>query len=128
MVWQRGQAYGQDLRERVLAAEGSIHEVARRFAVSDSYVARVRSKRRRLGQDTPGAQCGHVLPRLAGLELALGAQVQAQPDQTLAQLCGWVQREHSVRVGITTMWKTLSKLGLSFKKRPFTPASKSVRM
>lgn len=43
MAWQRGQAYGQDLRDRVLAAEGSIREVAQRFAVSDSYVARVRS-------------------------------------------------------------------------------------
>ena len=128
MAWQRGQAYGQDLRDRVLAAEGSIHGVAQRFAVSDSYVARVRAKRRRLGEDRPGAQCNHVPLRLAGLESALAAQVETAPDQTLAQLCDWAQREHGVRVGITTMWKTLDRLGLSFKKRPYMPASKSAPM
>ncbi|MFD2406724.1 hypothetical protein ACFSVK_14930 [Azorhizophilus paspali] len=59
MGWRRGQAYGQDLRDRVLAAEGSIREVARRFAVSDSYVARARS-RQQLGQVSAGVQCNHV--------------------------------------------------------------------
>ena len=127
MAWQRGQAYGQDLRDRVLTAEGSIREVAKRFAVSDSYVARARSKRRRLGNERAGVQCGHVPRRLAGLEPALAAQVEAGPDQTLSQLCSWVQREHGVRVGITTMWKTLGQLGLSFKKRPSTPASSSAQ-
>ena len=61
MTWQRGQAYGQDLRDRVLAANGSIREVAERFAVSDSYVARARGKRRRLGEDGAGVQCNHEL-------------------------------------------------------------------
>ena len=125
MTWSRGQAYGQDLRDRVLAAQGSIREVAERFVVSCSYVARVRSKRRRTGEDHAGVQCGHVRLRLAGLESALAAQVAASPDQTLAQLCHWVQREHGVRVGITTMCKMLARLGLSFKKRPSMPASSS---
>ncbi len=127
MAWQRGQAYGQDLRDRVLAAEGSIREVAERFAVSDSYVARARSKRRRVGSERAGVQCGHVPRRLAGLESALAAQVVLESDRTLAQLCDWAQREHGVRVGVTTMWKTLAQLGLSFKKRPSTPASKSAQ-
>ena len=70
MAWRPGQAYGHDLRDRVLAADGSIHEVAERFAVSDSYVARARSRRRRLGQVCAGAQCNHVPPRLAGLAVA----------------------------------------------------------
>lgn len=112
---------------RVLAANGSIREVAERFAVSDSYVARARGKRRRLGEDGAGVQCNHVPPRLAGLEPALAAQVTVEPDQTLAQLCTWAQREHGVQVGVTTMWKTLARLGLSFKKRPSTPASSSAR-
>ena len=127
LAWQRGQAYGQDLRDRVLAASGSIREVAKRFAVSDSYVARARSKRRRAGNERAGVQCGHVPRRLAGLEPALAAQVALESDQTLSHLCDWVQREHDVRVGITTMWKTLARLGLSFKKRLSTPASKSAQ-
>lgn len=127
MTWRPGQAYGQDLRDRVLAAEGTINEVAARFAVSYSYVVRVRSLRRRRGQVCAGAQCNHVPPRLQGLEAALVAQVNQAPEQTLSQLCEWVQREHGVRVGVTTMWKTLGRLGLSLKKRPSMPASSSAR-
>ena len=126
MAWHRGQAYGQDLRERVLAASGSIREVAQRFEVSESYVARVRAKHRRLGQDVAGAQCNHMPLRLAGLEQLLAGEVIAKTDHTLAQLCAWALREHSVQVGVTTMWKTLRRLGLTLKKRPFTPASRSV--
>ncbi len=125
MTWRPGQAYGQDLRDRVLAAEGSIHEVAKRFAVSNSYVARVRARQRRLGLESAGAQCNHVPLRLAGLEAALTAQVQAAPEQTLAQLCDWVLREHGVRVGVTTMWKTLKRLNLDLKKRACLSARKS---
>ena len=118
MAWHTGQAYGQDLRDRVLGAEGTIREVAERFAVSDSYVAWARLRCRRLGQVSAGVQCNHVPLRLAGLETALTAQVQAQADQTLGQLCAWVEHEHGVRVGVTTMWKTLERLSLSLKKVP----------
>ncbi|SFY33991.1 winged helix-turn-helix domain-containing protein, partial [Azotobacter vinelandii] len=117
MGWRRGQAYGQDLRDRVLAAEGSIREVARRFAVSDSYMARARSRQQR-GQVSAGVQCNHVPPRLQGLEGALTERVAAAPEQTLTQLCQWIEAEHGVRVSLTTMWKTLGRLGLTLKKRP----------
>ncbi|MFD2407983.1 IS630 family transposase [Azorhizophilus paspali] len=115
MGWRRGQAYGQDLRDRVLAAEGSIREVASRFAVSDSYVARARS-RQQLGQVSAGVQCNHVPPRLQGLEGVLTERMAAAPEQTLTQLCQWIEAEHGVRVSLTTMWKTLGRLGLTLKK------------
>lgn len=85
MTWRRGQAYGQNLCDRVLAAGGSIAEVAARFEVSASYVARARSRRRRLGQEQPGVQCNHVSPKLGALGLA--AEVERGNDQTLAQPC-----------------------------------------
>jgi transposase len=125
MAWHSGQVYGQDLRDRVLAASGSIKEVAARFAVSESYVARARSRRKRHGEDTPGVQCNHMPPKLRGLEPALAARVEAVPDQTLAQLCQWVQAEHGVQVGVTAMWKTLARLGLSLKKNRCVPPSRS---
>ena len=56
MGFHRGRTYGQDLRERVLEANGSQCEVARRFAVSAAYVAKVRARRRDFGADTPGPQ------------------------------------------------------------------------
>lgn len=115
MGWRRGQAYGQDLRDRVMAANGSLREVATRFSVSVSYVARVRARQRR-GQLGAGAQCNHVPLRLHGLEAALAEQVAAAPDQTLAPLCQWSEDEHGRRVSLTTMWKTLGRLGLTLKK------------
>ena len=45
MGCRRGQAYSQDLRDRVLAAAGEpIRSVAARLAVSPSYVSKVQSK------------------------------------------------------------------------------------
>ena len=67
----------------------------------------------------------HVPLRLAALSEPLLAQVAKAPEQTLAQLCQWVQAEHGVQVCAATMGKTLKRLGLTRKKRPFTPPSKS---
>ena len=125
MGWRRGQAYEQDLRGRVLAADGPIREVARCFAVSESYVARARS-RQQLGQLSAGIQCNHVPLRLQGLAGALTERVAAAPEQTLAQLCQWVEAEHEVRVSLSTMWKTLGRLGLTLKKSRSRPPSSSV--
>ena len=126
MAWHRGQAYAQHLRDRVLGAGGSIAEIAQRFEVSASYVVRARA-RKRLGEESPRAQRNHVPPRLAGVEPALAAEVERHNDQTLAELCAWLEREQGVRVGLTTMWKTLARLGLTLKKRPSTPASRSAQ-
>jgi transposase len=127
MAWHQGQAYGQDLRDRVLSAGGSIAEVATRFRVSKSYVARARSRRRRLGDDTPGAQHNHVPLKLSGLEAVLAARVQAINAQTLEQLRQWLHTEQGVLVSVTALWKTLARLGLSLKKRPSMRQSRNVR-
>ncbi len=127
MVWHIGQAYGQDLRDWVLNAKGSIQEVAARFGVSKSYVARARSRRRRHGEDAPRMQCNHVPLKLSGLEQALANQVAAVNDWTLQQLREWVHAEHGIQVGVSTMWKTLARLGLSLKKSHSMPASKRAR-
>ena len=99
MSWRRGQAYGQDLRDRVLAVPGLLREVAERFGVSQAYVSRARARRSRLEQACPGAQCNHVPLRLATLKEPLLAQVALAPEQTLRQLCQWVKAEHGLAVG-----------------------------
>lgn len=124
MAWRRGQPYSQDLRDRVLAATGLLWEVAARFKVSQSYVSRARSRCKQLGQISPGAQCNHVPLRLGALKEPLLEQVARAPDQTLAELCQWVQVEHGIRVGPTTMGKTLARFGLTLKKRPSMPANR----
>jgi transposase len=65
--------------------------------------------------------------KLSGLEQALCAQVQAAPEQTLAQLCDWVRTAHGVQVSVTAMWKTLDRLGLTLKKRPLLRPNRRVR-
>jgi len=55
MLWQRGKAYSQDLRERVLvvADEGmAVGRIAALFRVSVSYVSKVLSRRDRTGRRT----------------------------------------------------------------------------
>ena len=99
MARQRGRAYAQDLRDRVLAAPGRLCEVTERFGVSPSYVSRARTCHSRLGQVSPGSQCNHVPLRLAKLKDSLLAQVALAPEQTLLQLCRWVQSEHCLLVG-----------------------------
>ena len=116
MSWRKGQAYAQDLRDRVLAMPGVLREVAQRFGVSQSYVCRARARRNKLGQTSPGAQHNHRPLRLAALEPALRAQVASVPAQTLRDLCQWVRATHSIEVGTTTMHKTLGRFGLTLKK------------
>ena len=117
MTWRRGQAYGQDLRERVLGArELSVRAAAARFAVSPSYVAKVRRRLRNTGEATPGPQRNHVPPRLAPLADALRARVASGSDATLAELRAWVLAAHGVRVSQPVMWKTLARLRLTLKK------------
>ena len=117
MAWQRGQAYGQDLRDRVLAcSELTLREVALRFGVSASYVSKIRARLRRLGDAAPGPQHNHVPPRLAPIADALRAQITADPDATLRELRDWAEQRHGIRVSHPVMWTVVARLGLTLKK------------
>ena len=117
MGWRRGHAYGQDLRDRVLAPAGEpIRAVAARLGVSPSYVSKALSRFRKTGEVTPGLQHNHVTPRLAPLYGILRARVAEQADATIAELRAWVAREHGIVVSHPVMWKTLAQLGLTLKK------------
>ncbi len=66
MAWRRGQAYGQDLRDRVLACPDlTLVEAATRSDVSPSYVSKMRARLRGPGDAAPGPQHNHVPLRLA---------------------------------------------------------------
>jgi len=102
MSWRRGQAYAQDLRERVRAATDlTLRQAAARLSVSPSFVAKARARLRDTGHVTPGLQRNLVPPRLLPLHDALRA---------------WVAAEHGVRVSHPVMWKALARMGLTLKK------------
>ena len=87
MSWRKGQAYGQDLRDRVLAAPCVRREVTERFGVSQAYACRTRARYNKFGQTSLGAQCNHMQLRLAALEGVLREHVAKAATQTLRELC-----------------------------------------
>jgi transposase len=54
-------------------------------------------------------------------------KVNAVNDLTLKQLCAWLEAEHGMRVGISTLWKTLARLNISLKKSRSMRPSKRAR-
>jgi len=122
--WRRGQAYSQDLRERVLAANDlSARAAAERFGVSVSYVVKARQRRDRRGEVTPGPQRSWTPRKLAAHHAAIEAHVRERPDATLAELCTWLLEQTGVSSSIGTMWNTLRRLGLTLKKSASKPPS-----
>lgn len=131
MLWQRGKAYSQDLRERVFAAADDgqlVGQIARRLRVSVSYVSKVLSRRRRTGQTEALAQRCHVPPKLASLHGAIREQVTACPDATIAEVRVWLSKTHQVSASNGLMWKTLADLKLTYKKSRSTRLNRPVRM
>lgn len=117
MGWRRGQAYSQDLRDRVLASDRlSAARVAEQFGVSISYVIKARQRRDRTGDVAAGRQTSHTPAKLAGHDEALHARVRQCPDATLAEHCVWAQAELGISLGATAMWKRLRRLKLTLKK------------
>ena len=80
MGWRRGQALGQDLRDRVLADAGRpARAVAARFGVSASYVVKARARLRDAGEACARPQRNRVAPRLAPHSEAIRAEVAKRP-------------------------------------------------
>lgn len=116
------------LRDRILTAEGSARVVAAQFVVSVSYVVKVRQRRERKGEDTPGPQHSHTPRKLAGLHDAIAAYAAQHPDATIEEFRAWLQAEHAAYASAGLMWNTLDRLGLTFKKRRFVLPNRSVRI
>lgn len=130
MVWRRGQAYGPELRGRVLAAcdsGASVRAVAERLMVSPSYVVKVRQRRDGAGETVARRGTGRPPSKIAGHLEPLRERVAAQPDATLGELRGWLLAECGVAVSAVTVWRALAGLGLTLKKSRSAPPSRTAR-
>ncbi len=119
MVWQRGRAYSQDLRERVLAGEDagmSVGQIARHFSVSVSYVSKVLSRRRLTGETRARPQRCHLRPKLEPLYDAVRGYIRAKPDATLRDVQTWLKDAHGVIASEGLVCETLGLLKLTRKK------------
>lgn len=114
-----------DLRERILdsydQAEGNREEIARRYRVSLGLVKKLLQQRRRTGDIAPRHRYSGRKPLIVPahrqqLRLLLGRK----PDLTLKEL------RAAVRLNCTlpAIHYTLEKMGLTYKKRHFGPASR----
>jgi transposase len=128
MGWRRGQALGQDLRDRVLSDAGRpARAVAERFGVSVSYVVKARARLRDVGEASARPQRNRVPPRLAHHSEAIRAEMARRPSATVAELRAWLAAVHGAVVGHAAMWRTLDRLGLTRKKSRFGLRSRTAR-
>ena len=109
-------AYSLDLRRRVARACDSgmtVAAVAARFDVSVAWVYRLIQRRRETGSIEPRTQTkfrGRALSR--DEEVRLVFLITARPDATLAEL----QQALPTRAALSTLWRTIDRLGLTVKK------------
>lgn len=110
--------YSMDLGERVAATldehEGSQRQIAGRFRVSLSFVARLLRRRRQTGSLDPKPHGGGHPPALQEADLERGRQaVKEQPDITLEEL----RQRLGLSCSLTALWRGLRKLDLPRKKK-----------
>jgi transposase len=113
--------YSLDLRQRIVDAyvsgEGSIRQLAKRFAVAPNTVQNYLTQLRATGTIVPLPHSGGVAPKIdqAGLEL-VSQLVAEKNDWTLAELAEQIERRLQVQVSVPTVHRALQRLRITRKK------------
>lgn len=119
-----------DLRARILKAledEPSSLIVAARFGVGASSVRKLRLQMERTGSFEPGAAPGRERLVKGEVEDVLRRLVREYPDATLNVFADLLADETGVAVSETTMWRQFERMGITLKKRPSAPRSRTAR-
>lgn len=119
--------FSLDLRERVAAfveAGGTRRGAARHFSISASCAIKLMQRKAATGSVAPAAMGGTKPYALAGRAELVKELIAAEPDLTLDELRGKLA-ERAIAVSRTAVSRFLASLGLTRKKRPSTPASRS---
>jgi transposase len=117
-----------DLRERIMASydkeEGSREEIARRFKVSLGMVKKLLQQRRRTGDIAPRHRFSGRKPLIVAAHRQQMRQLLGRkPDMTLKEL----RAVMALKCTLPTIHYVLEKMGLTYKKRHFGPANRTVR-
>src|SRR3954463_10231331 len=110
--------YSQDLRQRILdtiqRGDGSVRQIARRFLVSASFVARLLQLHRSTGSLEPRPHGGGKPARLGPGDLErLREPVRERPDAGLDEL----RQRLGASCSLMTLARALQRLGLPRKKK-----------
>jgi transposase len=122
--------YSIDLRRRIVdtyrKGEGSVREVATRFAVAPNTVQNYLNLERATGSVAPRPHGGGPTPKLdaAGVQ-QVRTLLEERNDQTLDELRQQLAARHQVQVSRSIMWRAVLRAGMTRKKRRYVPASKS---
>ena len=115
-------AYSDDLRCRILGSyarqEGSLRELAERFAVSHGYTKKIHREQLHTGQmeRKPQARYGRVSLVTAAVEEQVRAEVKKQSDVTLLELQERLLASRQVQLSRSRWGAVLQQLGLRRKK------------
>ena len=115
-------SHSVDLRQRIVSlyekGEGSIRQLAKRFLVSPDSVRRLLKTYRTTGSVAPKPHADGSQPTLKAAEQqVLRALIEADNDATLAQLSERLAERTGVRVSGSTVSRTLTKMGITRKKK-----------
>ena len=131
MAHKHGQAYAQDLRDRVFASADTglgVCRIAETLFVSISYVSKALARRRTTGETAARPQTCHVPPKLLDHGQTLKERLADKPDTTLAELKTWMAHNHHIDASPSLLSRTLRHMGLTLKKSPSTRRSKRETM
>jgi transposase len=124
------QAYSLDLRQRVVDAcqsGQSEREVAARFALSLASVQRYKRLHRATGSLAPKPWPGRTPKIKPEQQDALRALVDKKTDWTLVSLCEAWKAATGTAIARDVMGRTLSRVGITHKKRVASPPSATRR-
>ena len=123
--------YSQDLRDRVIDAvergEMSRRAAARRYEISESVAIKWLERFERDGSREAVGHGGHRASKLMPHRDFLQAARTEKTDITLSALCDRLLCERGVRSDTSMMSRFFRRLGVTFKKRPLSRASRIVR-
>lgn len=121
-------AFSLDLRQRILhaALRGDATEdaLAERFAVSRSFVQKIKRLHRATGSIAPSSARRGPAPTLSPEHRsALASYVATEPDRSGAELAARLASDYAVVVTGRTVNRALAAMQLTLKKRPSAPTS-----
>lgn len=111
-------AYSIDLRQRIFAdcdAGMEVRQVALKYNVSESWIRRLRQRRRETGETAPRQRKSRP-PQWLPYTEALQQFIAERPDATLVE----IKAELGIPLSIPTLSRALIALRYSFKKKSST--------
>src|ERR1051325_4213810 len=119
--------YSQDLRVRIVASVAggrSRRATATIFSVSVATVVRWSQRFRATGSAAALAMGGHRPHRLTSQRDWLLARIAEKPDLSLRAIRAELAAD-GVKVSYGAVWAFFAREGITFKKRPCTPANRT---